>query len=89
MKENEGLRTCSQQSKEGMHIQDEAARLLYLLLYVKHSSAMDIDDSAFLGFSWLFFLCSCFVCAVTYGNRVMQYIYSMSVLMAEVSGEKY
>lgn len=35
-----------------MHIQDEAARVLYLLQCAIHSIVMDIDDLAFLGFSF-------------------------------------
>lgn len=74
-----------------MHMQDGAARVLYLLQCIIHSSAMDINDLAFLVFS---FPCFCFVCAVTYANTVVQCFYYvsyfiMSVLMVEVAGEKY
>lgn len=35
-----------------MPIEDEAGRVLYLLQYIIHSIVMDIDDLAFLGFSF-------------------------------------
>lgn len=87
VKEDEGLRTCLQQSKEGVHIQDEATRVLCLLQHAIYASAMDIDDSAFLGFS--FPVSVLFVLSHMQLYAILQYFYYMSVLMVEVTGEKY
>lgn len=61
--------------------------MLYLLQHVIHASAMDIDDLAFLGFS--FPASVLFMLSHTQTYAILQYFYYMSVLMVEVTGEEY